>query len=51
LDILPIALYAVGRETEANALQSLIQKFADTDAFWIAANYAYRKDLLVRCGG
>jgi hypothetical protein len=45
LDILPMALYAVGRETEANAaLQSLIQKFADTDAFWIAANYSYRND-------
>jgi len=45
LDILPMALYAVGRQTEANeALQSLIQKFADTDAFWIAANYAYRND-------
>jgi TolB-like protein/lipoprotein NlpI len=45
LDILPMALYAVGRETEANAaLQSLIQKFADTDAFWIAANYACRND-------
>jgi len=45
LDILPIALYAVGRRTEADsALQSLIQKFADTDAFWIAANYAYRND-------
>jgi TolB-like protein/lipoprotein NlpI len=45
LDILPMALYAVGRETEANAaLQSLIQKFADTDAYWIAANYACRND-------
>jgi TolB-like protein/tetratricopeptide (TPR) repeat protein len=45
LAILPMALHAVGRESEANAaLQSLIQKFADTDAFWIAANYAYRND-------
>ena len=45
LDILPMALYAVGRQAEADAaLQSLIQKFADTDAFWIAANYAYRND-------
>jgi len=45
LDILPMALYAVGRQAEANAaLQSLIEKFAATDAFWIAANYAYRND-------
>jgi hypothetical protein len=31
--------------TEANAaLESLVQKFGDTDAYWIAMNYAYRND-------
>jgi TolB-like protein/Flp pilus assembly protein TadD len=45
LDILPMALHAVGRESEAStALESLVQKFGDTDAYWIAMNYAYRND-------
>lgn len=45
LNIVPMALYAVGREAEANAaLESFIQKFGDTDAYWVAMNYAYRND-------
>jgi hypothetical protein len=45
LVILPMALHAVGRHTEANAaLESLVQKFSGTYAYWIAMNYAYRGD-------
>jgi hypothetical protein len=45
LVILPMALHAVGRHTEANAaLESRVQKFGDTCGYWIAMNYAYRGD-------
>ena len=45
LDILPMILHALGRESESSAaLDSLIEKFASTDAYWIAMNYAYRND-------
>jgi tetratricopeptide (TPR) repeat protein len=45
LDILPIVLHAAGRVTEANeALKTLISKFADSDAYYVAMNYAYRND-------
>jgi TolB-like protein/Tfp pilus assembly protein PilF len=45
LDHLPMVLWALGRRSEANAgLKSLIDKFADTDAYYIAMNYAYRDD-------
>jgi hypothetical protein len=48
LVILPMALHAVGRHTEVNvALESLVQKFGDTFAYWIAMNYAYRAIALV----
>jgi hypothetical protein len=47
LVILPMALHAVGRHTEANAaLESRVQKFGDTYAYWIAMNYAYLGDRL-----
>jgi TolB-like protein/Tfp pilus assembly protein PilF len=45
LDILPIVLQAAGRQTEADAaLNALTSKFADSDAYYVAANYAYRGD-------
>jgi len=45
LDILPIVLYAAGRVAEADvALKALISKFADSDAYYVAMNYAYRDD-------
>jgi TolB-like protein len=45
LDILPIVLQAVGRQVEADeALKTLITKFADSDAYDVAMNYAYRND-------
>jgi TolB-like protein len=45
LDILPIVLHAVGRVAEADeALRVLTSTFADTDAYYIAMNYAYRGD-------
>jgi len=45
LDFLPIALQAVGRHAEADeALKALATKYADTDAYSVAMNYAYRDD-------
>jgi len=45
LDILPIVLHAAGRVAEADvALKALISKFADSDAYYVAMNYAYRDD-------
>jgi TolB-like protein/Tfp pilus assembly protein PilF len=45
LDILPIVLQAAGRQAEADeALKALTSKFADSDAYYVAMNYAYRDD-------
>ena len=45
LTILPIALQAAGRKTEADeALKALITKFADSDSYYVAMTYAYRGD-------
>ena len=45
LDILPIVLQAAGRQAEADeALKALATKYADTDAYFVAMNYAYRDD-------
>jgi TolB-like protein/tetratricopeptide (TPR) repeat protein len=42
---LPLVLQAVGRRAEADdALKYLIEKWADTQAFYVAQNYAYRGD-------
>jgi TolB-like protein len=43
LDVLPIVLGAVGRKVESDdALKMLIAKNASTDAYFVAATYAYR---------
>ena len=40
---LPIFLYAAGRRAEADeALKALIAHWADSGAFYVAQNYAYR---------
>jgi TolB-like protein/Flp pilus assembly protein TadD len=45
LTILPIALQAAGRKTEADeALKALITKFADSESYYVAMTYAYRGD-------
>ena len=45
LDILPIVLQAAGRHAEADeALKALATKYADSDAYYLAMNYAYRDD-------
>jgi adenylate cyclase len=45
LDVLPIVLQAAGRQAEADAaLKALTAKFADSDAYYVAMNYAYRHD-------
>ena len=45
LDILPFVLQAAGRHAEADeALKALVTKYADTDAYFVAMNYAYRDD-------
>jgi adenylate cyclase len=45
LGFLPMILQAVGRGAESDAaLKALIAKFADTDAYMVAMNYAYRGD-------
>jgi adenylate cyclase len=45
LDILPMVLHALGRQSEASAaLGSLVGKFGDSDAYFVAMNYAYRND-------
>jgi TolB-like protein len=45
LDILPIISQATGHKVEADeALGVLVSKYADTDAYSIALNYAYRND-------
>ena len=45
LDILPIVLQAAGRHAEADeALKALATKYADSDAYYVAMNYAYRDD-------
>ena len=45
LDVLPIVLRAAGRQAEADeALKALAAKYADTDAYYVAMNYAYRDD-------
>ena len=42
---LPILLWAIGRKSEADeALKTLVTNFADTDAYFVALNYAYRGD-------
>jgi TolB-like protein/Tfp pilus assembly protein PilF len=42
---LPIVLQAAGRQAESDeALTSLIAKFADTQAYYVAMTYAYRGD-------
>ena len=43
--VLPIVLQAAGHQGEADeALKALIAQLADTCAFWVAQNYAYRGD-------
>ncbi len=43
--VLPIVLQAAGRKAEADeALRQLITKYADTSAYYVAMNYAYRDD-------
>jgi TolB-like protein len=43
--VLPIMLWANGRKTEGDsALKELIEKYASTNAYFIAMNYAYRGD-------
>ena len=43
--LLPIVLHAVGRKADSDeALKSLIAKFADTQAYYVAMTYAYRGD-------
>jgi tetratricopeptide (TPR) repeat protein len=45
LQVLPMILQAVGRGTESDeTLNTFIAKFADTDAYYVAMNYAYRGD-------
>jgi adenylate cyclase len=45
LDVLPIVLQAAGRHAEADeALKALATKYADSDAYYVATNYAYRDD-------
>jgi TolB-like protein/Tfp pilus assembly protein PilF len=45
LDILPIVLQVAGRQADADAaLKLLAAKFADSDAYYVAMNYAYRDD-------
>jgi len=45
LDILPMVLQAAGRHAEADeALKALATKYADSDAYYVAMNYAYRDD-------
>ena len=45
LDILSIVLQAAGRHAEAEeALKALATKYADSDAYFVAMNYAYRDD-------
>ena len=45
LDILPIVLQAAGRHAEADEAQkALARKYADSDAYFVAMNYAYRDD-------
>jgi hypothetical protein len=45
LDILPMILHALRRQSDANAaLGSLIEKYGKTDPYWMAMNYAYRDD-------
>jgi serine/threonine-protein kinase len=42
---MPIVLQAAGRKAEADeALASLIKKYADRDAYYVAMTYAYRGD-------
>jgi TolB-like protein/Tfp pilus assembly protein PilF len=44
-DVLPMVFQALGRRAEADeALKALITKFADTDAYSVAMNYAYQDD-------
>ena len=43
LSILPIALQAAGHQSKADeALNVLIAKYADSDAYFVAMTYAYR---------
>jgi TolB-like protein len=45
LDVLPMALWALGRKEESDAaLKTLIDKFASADAYFVAMNHAYRGD-------
>ena len=45
MDVLPIVLHATGRIAEADeALKTLTSKFADSDAYYVAMNYAYLDD-------
>jgi len=45
LDLLPIILYASGRESDAEAaLKVLIAKRSETDAYYIGMTYAYRRE-------
>ena len=45
LVMLPIVLHAVGRASESDAaLNSLIARFGQTDAYFVAMSYAYRGD-------
>jgi predicted Zn-dependent protease len=44
LDILPMILHAAGRQAAADqALQALASKYAGSDAYYVAMNYAYRR--------
>jgi predicted Zn-dependent protease len=52
LELLPIALQAVGRKTEADAaLQELITRFGGSSAYFVAINYAQRGDRDLACCG
>jgi tetratricopeptide (TPR) repeat protein len=45
IEILPIVLQAAGQKAEADeALKSLIDKFANVSAYYVAMTYAYRGD-------
>jgi hypothetical protein len=45
LDILPMISYTAGRRAAPDqALQALASKYADSDAYCVAMNYAYRND-------
>jgi len=45
LDQLPMVLWALGRKNESDAaLKTLTDRFANSDAYFVAMNYSYRSD-------